>query len=174
MGPGIRSMWRPAIHRRRGHLTLAVNAAKADAGIVHTNHGEEELETLETAECLRLMGAHHFGRISFGGPAWPVILPVNYIFEEPNLVIRTAPGEKLEFVPMTAVAFEIDEADPDGEWGWSVLVQGPALDITEAADTYSGRLRAFDVTPWAPGRRDHWLKITAVEVSGRWFGQPPR
>jgi len=151
-----------------------VNAAKADAGIVHANHGEEELETLETAECLRLMGAHHFGRISFGGPAWPVILPVNYIFEEPNLVIRTAPGEKLEFVPMTAVAFEIDEADPDGEWGWSVLVQGPALDITEAADTYSGRLRAFDVTPWAPGRRDHWLKITAVEVSGRWFGQPPR
>jgi len=58
---------------------------------------------------------------------------VNYIFEEPNVVIRTAPGAKLEFAPMTGVAFEVDDAVPGGEWGWSVLVQGPALDITEAS-----------------------------------------
>jgi uncharacterized protein len=140
---------------------------------VHPGHGGEELEALEPAECLRLLVAHHFGRISFWGSAWPVILPVNYIFEEPNLIIRTAPGAKLEFAPMTAVAFEVDEADPDGEWGWSVLVQGPALDITEAADNYSAALRALDVIPWAPGRRDHWLKITAIEMSGRRFGHPP-
>jgi uncharacterized protein len=139
---------------------------------VHPPHEEEELEVLEPAECLRLLGVHHFGRISFGGPAWPVILPVNYIFEEPNLVIRTAPGDKLEFAPMAGVAFEVDEADPAGQWGWSVLVQGPALDISESADTYSARLRSLALTPWAPGRRDHWLKITAIEVSGRRFGHP--
>jgi uncharacterized protein len=73
---------------------------------------------------------------------------------------------------MTAVAFEIDEAAPGGEWGWSVLVQGPAFDITEASDG-SAQLRALAVTPWAPGRRDHWLKIATVEVGGRRFGQPP-
>jgi len=136
------------------------------------SHDDEELEVLGPAECLRLLGDHHFGRMAFGGPVWPTILPVNYIVEEPNVVIRTAPGAKLEFAPMTAVAFEIDEAAPGGEWGWSVLVQGPAFDITEASDSYSARLRALDVTPWAPGRRDHWLKIAIVEISGRRFGHP--
>jgi hypothetical protein len=47
---------------------------------------------------------------------------VNYIYE-PNLIIRTAPGEKLECA-------------------------------------------------WVPGRRDYWLKISAVEVSGRRFSRP--
>jgi uncharacterized protein len=138
--------------------------------MVHVSDDGEDLEVLDRQECLRLLVGHHFGRIAFSGLSWPVILPVNYIFEDPSLIIRTAPGEKLEFVPMSAVAFEVDDADPAGASGWSVLVQGPAFDITESADEYSARLRTLDVTPWAPGRRDHWLKISAVEVSGRRFG----
>jgi nitroimidazol reductase NimA-like FMN-containing flavoprotein (pyridoxamine 5'-phosphate oxidase superfamily) len=131
----------------------------------------DDLEILDREECLHLLGTHHFGRIAFYGASWPVILPVNYVFDEPSLMIRTAPGEKLEFVPMTVVAFEVDDADPAGSWGWSVLVQGPAFDITESTDVYSARLRSLEVTPWAPGRRDHWLKLSAVTVTGRRFGQ---
>ncbi len=134
---------------------------------------DDDLEALGQDECLRLLSGHYFGRIAFYGETWPVILPVNYVFEEPSLVIRTAPGAKLEFAPGKAVAFEVDDADPDGAWGWSVLVQGPAFDITEATDGYSAQLRALNVTPWAPGHREHWLKITAVQVTGRRFARVP-
>jgi len=129
-----------------------------------------DLEVLGREECLRLLASHNFGRIAFYGQSGPVILPVNYIFDEPSMIIRSAAGAKLEFAPMTTVAFEVDHADPEGPSGWSVLVQGPVFDITELSDAYSARLRALDVTPWAPGRREHWLKVTAVEVTGRRFG----
>ena len=144
-----------------------------DTGVVTTEVPDSDLEVIGLDECLGLLRAHHFGRIAFYGASWPVVLPVNYLFEEPSLVVRTAPGAKLEFAPLAAVAFEVDEADPAGAWGWSVVVQGPAFDITESADAYSARLRALEVTPWAPGRHEHWLKITAVEVSGRRFGPVP-
>jgi len=129
-----------------------------------------ELEVLGRDECLELLAGHNFGRIAFYGRSGPVVLPVNYIFDEPSLIIRTAPGAKLELAPMTTVAFEIDDADPEGASGWSVLVQGPIFDITETTDAYSARLRALDVRPWAPGHREHWLKVSAVEVAGRRFG----
>src|ERR1700736_2244855 len=54
-----------------------------------------------------------------------------------SVVIRTVPGAKLEEAPLTAVAFEIDDADRYGHWAWSVLVQGPAFDITSSADELS-------------------------------------
>jgi nitroimidazol reductase NimA-like FMN-containing flavoprotein (pyridoxamine 5'-phosphate oxidase superfamily) len=133
----------------------------------------EGLDVLEPWECITLLARHHLGRLAFWGPTWPVVLPVNYVFEEPSLVIRTAPGAKLEWAPARPVAFEVDDADPAGAWGWSVLVQGPAFDITEATGPYSARLRELGVTPWAPGRREHWLKVSAVELSGRRFGPVP-
>jgi len=128
---------------------------------------------LAADECLSRLARHQFGRLAFWGPAWPIVLPVNYVFEEPNLVIRTAPGSKLEWAPGSVVAFELDETAPDGAWGWSVLVQGPAFDITDATDEYSARLRALGIVTWAPGAREHWLKVSAVEVSGRRFGPVP-
>jgi nitroimidazol reductase NimA-like FMN-containing flavoprotein (pyridoxamine 5'-phosphate oxidase superfamily) len=131
------------------------------------------LDVLAVSECVTLLTRHHFGRLAFWSAPWPVVLPVNYVFEEPSLVIRTAPGTKLEWAPGSAVAFEVDDADPAGTWGWSVLVQGPAFDITEATDSYSVRLRELGVTPWAPGHREHWLKVSALEVSGRRFGPVP-
>ena len=57
------------------------------------------------------------------------------------------------------VAFEIDDADRDGRWSWSVVAQGPAFDIT--------------AEPAAPGAKQRWLKMTATRVSGRRFARPP-
>jgi uncharacterized protein len=130
------------------------------------------LRMLSDDECVRLLRRHRFGRLAVGLEGWPAILPVNYLFDGTSVVIRTAPGAKLEQAPLAAVAFEIDDADRYGHWGWSVLVQGPALDITSSADELSEHLRTLPVRPWAPGARDHWLKITAVRVSGRAFGDP--
>lgn len=134
---------------------------------------DEGLEVLGDEECLALLTDHHFGRMAFLADGWPMILPVNYVFVEPSIVVRTGPGAKLEEVPLTMVAFEIDDADPDGAWGWSVLAQGPAFDISDSLDEYSDGLRHLPVQPQAPGHRPSWLKIAARRVSGRRFGPVP-
>jgi nitroimidazol reductase NimA-like FMN-containing flavoprotein (pyridoxamine 5'-phosphate oxidase superfamily) len=132
----------------------------------------EGLRVLTYDECVTLLRRHRFGRLALGVQGWPAILPVNYLYDGTSVVIRTAPGAKLDEAPMTAVAFEIDDADRFGHWGWSVLVQGPAFDITMSGDELSEHLRDLPVRPWAPGARDHWLKIAAVRISGRAFGEP--
>jgi uncharacterized protein len=130
------------------------------------------LRVLSDDECVELLRRHRFGRLAIGLEGWLAILPVNYLFDGSNVVIRTAPGAKLEEAPLAAVAFEIDDADRYGHWGWSVLVQGPAFDITSSVDELPKQLRELPVRPWAPGARDHWLKITAVRLGGRAFGDP--
>jgi nitroimidazol reductase NimA-like FMN-containing flavoprotein (pyridoxamine 5'-phosphate oxidase superfamily) len=138
----------------------------------HGSTPNEGLRVLTYDECVTLLRRHCFGRLALGIQGWPAILPVNYLYDGTSVVIRTAPGAKVDEAPMTAVAFEIDDADRFGDWGWSVLVQGPAFDITTSADELSEHLRNLPVHPWVPGARDHWLKIAAVRISGRAFGQP--
>ena len=133
----------------------------------------EQLQVLSDRECIELLSEHHFGRLGFVDGEWLSILPVNYVFEEPTIVVRTGPGSKLDETPLTMVAFEVDGADPAGQWGWSVLAQGPAFDITDSIDQYSAALRRLPVQPSAPGHRPNWLKITAARLSGRRFGSPP-
>ena len=128
---------------------------------------------LSREECTRLLAEHHLGRLAFWSGDLPLILPVNYVFEMPNVVIRTGPGTKLEETPLRMVAFEIDDADRDGRWGWSVVAQGPAFDITDSLDEFSALLRTLTVEPWAPGAKQHWLKMTATRVSGRRFVRSP-
>jgi hypothetical protein len=133
-----------------------------------------DLLELDAAQILELLRTHTFGRMVFADESWPVILPVNYAFADPTIVIRTGPGAKLASAPRhAAVAFEIDDADPKGSWGWSVLVQGPAFEITYARDEPSRRLRELVGQPTAPGVRDHCLVISALKISGRSFGEPP-
>lgn len=133
----------------------------------------EDLETLTDHECIELLRAHRFGRIAFASEGVPMILPVNYLYSEPCVIIRTGPGTKLASTPQTIVAFEIDGAAEDGAWGWSVVVHGPAFDITDSIDEYSEALRQLPVVADAPGERMHWLKIGAREVTGRRFGRVP-
>lgn len=133
-----------------------------------------EMAVLGDEECLALLARHSFGRLGFvTDDGWPVILPVNYAFAEPSIVVRTGAGAKLDDMPLTLVAFEVDAADPAGAWGWSVLAQGPAFDITDSLDEYSDALRHLPVDPRAPGDKPHWLKISARRISGRRFGEIP-
>lgn len=136
-------------------------------------HQPDHLQVLTEQECLALLSEHHLGRLGFVADGWPTILPVNYVFDEPSIVVRTGPGTKLEETPLAMVAFEVDEAGPAGTWGWSVLAQGPAFEISDSVDAYSDVLRHLAVEPNAPGDRSCWLKITARRISGRRFGLVP-
>jgi hypothetical protein len=68
---------------------------------------------------------------------------------------------------LRVVAFEVDHIDPDTECGWSVMMQGTALDIGDAIDATSERLRRLSLISWAPGVRQNWFKIQADTIAGR-------
>ena len=92
------------------------------------------LETLDKAECLRLISPGGIGRIAFTGRYGLTVLPVNYKLHDGAIVFRTAQdsptGEDLRTGIAHAeyqVAFEIDQIDPQTREGWSDLIHGPAL-----------------------------------------------
>lgn len=140
-------------------------------GSAHPEVGEDaELRTLDDEECIVLLRSHCLGRLAFTVDDQPHVFPVNYLFEDKSVVIRTAPGLKLDQAPLRPVAFEIDDASSDGTWGWSVVVEGPCINLTDCVDGWSERLRGLPVQPWAPGARGHWIGVYARRLSGRAFG----
>ena len=83
-----------------------------------------------------------------------------------SVVFRSAPGSKFyEGLGSGTAAFEIDGTDPVERTGWSVIIVGEAKEVTDPAEIE--RLEGFEIEPWAPGLRTHWVRICATSVSGR-------
>jgi nitroimidazol reductase NimA-like FMN-containing flavoprotein (pyridoxamine 5'-phosphate oxidase superfamily) len=128
-----------------------------------------DLEVISEAECLQLLERHHLGRIAFVVDGQPLILPVNYALSHRIVTLRTAQGTKLAYAPGSKVAFEIDEYESSTHVGWSVLVQGVAVDATTALDDVSWTARGATPHPLAPGVRIHRLAISPTSITGRRF-----
>ena len=126
-----------------------------------------EYEVLPREECLRLLAEHEVGRLGFVVDDQAVVLPVNYLLDGEVVVVRTDLGAKLSNVPMRHVALEIDDVSPGMREGWSVLVQGAGQDISTSIDPRSEHLRTLPLVPWAPGPKDHWLRILPTQITGR-------
>ena len=92
------------------------------------------------------------------------MLPVNYRFEDDQVLFRTSAHSELarHFSPGPA-AFQIDYVDDFVQAGWSVLVRGRAelLEWDELPDQ--------DDRPesWAAGSRNVYVRITPEKVTGR-------
>jgi len=130
------------------------------------------IEELSETACAQLLGAHHFGRIGVIVAGSPVILPVNYLYREGRVAVRTDPGTKLTAAAMGNVAFEIDEVDEESRTGWSVLVRGTGFDVTDSLDFVSEEMRRFPVDTWAPGDKASWIRIEPLAVTGRRISPP--
>ena len=135
---------------------------------------ENMVEELSEHECLELLGAHSVGRIAVVRDGQPLIFPVNYVLEGRTVAFRTDPGTKLSSAVLGRVAFEIDSTDLLYREGWSVLVQGIGNEITEALDSWSERILARSLVPWAGGEKDHWIAITSPSFTGRRIVHRPR
>jgi uncharacterized protein len=122
------------------------------------------VEVIDPDECLRLVGSQAIGRLGIVVGGEPVILPVNYAVVGGTIVFRSAPGSKLDMGPRAPACFEVDQFDDSMHAGWSVLVAG-RLEEIDAGDTGDA-----DVTPWAPGERDHWMRLVPRRVTGRRVG----
>jgi nitroimidazol reductase NimA-like FMN-containing flavoprotein (pyridoxamine 5'-phosphate oxidase superfamily) len=129
------------------------------------------LEVLSREDCLRLLAATPVGRIVFTRHALPAVEPVNFILDGETIVIRTGVGSKLVVAARNAVvAFEIDEIDIDNHSGWSVTVVGHAEEVHDTRERQ--RLARLPLRPWAPGERDHFIRIQVELINGRRFPTP--
>jgi uncharacterized protein len=130
-----------------------------------------EFVEIDREGCMRMLAAASggVGRIAVSGlGSPPTIRPVNYAFDErtQSVVFRSALGSHLrEGLGAGTAAFEIDGTDPVERAGWSVIVVGDAEEVTDRAEI--DRLDAFELEPWAPGLRTHWVRIPATLASGR-------
>ena len=127
---------------------------------------EPKLEHLSRDECMRLMGSVPVGRIVYTRQALPAVELVNFALSDGDIIIRTDAGGKLAAATHGAVvAFEADSLDPVGHAGWSVTIVGysRAVDCGEEIRD----LGQIALTSWAPGNRDHFIRISPAVVDGR-------
>lgn len=139
------------------------------------NHGNSVwIEHLTPAECWELLEAQPVGRLGVLVDSAPEIYPVNYVVDRGAIVFRTGGGTKWRgFERNPSVCFEIDAVDPVGATGWSVLLKGRAVALTDAEDIRLAGL--LPLHPWAFEHGTRFVRIVPAEVTGRRIGRtgPP-
>ena len=127
---------------------------------------ERELAELPKDEALRLLASVPFGRVVFTAQALPAVRPVNHLVDGSRIIIRTSLGSALSTDvdgTGTVVAYEADEIDPATHQGWSVVVVGRAVPVTDELH----RLRYRELLqPWAAGQRDEVIAISTDMITG--------
>jgi nitroimidazol reductase NimA-like FMN-containing flavoprotein (pyridoxamine 5'-phosphate oxidase superfamily) len=109
------------------------------------------------------------GRVGLTIDAVPIVLPVNFAILDDDIVFRTVEGTKFHAASTgTVLAFEVDGYAPDGEQGWSVVVQGPSQVVSDPTEVY--RIRELIADPWAvDSSADRAVRIKNTIMSGRRF-----
>jgi uncharacterized protein len=129
-------------------------------------------QELTKSECFELLAHEHLGRVAVVDDRGPVVFPVNFVLDRHMMVFRTGDGSKLDAaVRGSRVAFEVDGTDAVAHTGWSVLVRGEAVEVTDPAEL--ARLRRLPLRPWAPGAKHHYVRILPAVLTGRRIGSPP-
>ena len=126
------------------------------------------LTQLPRDKCLKLMASVPVGRVIYTLQALPAVELVNFAFDEGDIILRTDPSGKLAAAARGAVvAFEADCLDVANRTGWSVTAIGPSREVTDPEEIR--RLRAIGLTSWAPGARDHFIRISPEILTGRYL-----
>ncbi|WP_327714362.1 pyridoxamine 5'-phosphate oxidase family protein [Streptomyces sp. NBC_00490] len=128
--------------------------------------GNPELTELDTEQCWSRLGTHGVGRVASATAEGPMILPVNYTVVDGAITFRTAADSAPAHVVGEQVAFEVDHIDETFGRGWSVLVRGRARGVTRP-ETLRRLANQAHSEPWAGGRRDVWVWVDVVGISGR-------
>jgi nitroimidazol reductase NimA-like FMN-containing flavoprotein (pyridoxamine 5'-phosphate oxidase superfamily) len=123
---------------------------------------------LGPAECWALLATQPVGRVAVIVGHYPLVFPVNYAVDGETIVYRTGAGTKLHSIHRSNVTFEADEIDNEQRTGWSVMVKGVAQELSVQRDRHViSRVELTGAAPWAPGDRDHVIRIVADQVTGR-------
>lgn len=131
-----------------------------------------DLVPLERDDCVELLRSAPYVRIGFVADGAPTILPVNVLWHDGAVYLRTAAGSKLGTAAAgSAVAVEADGGDLERRTAWSVVVHGHASIVTDPAVEEALLGRSFE--PWAlPDERPFWVCITPERITGRRIERP--
>ena len=123
------------------------------------------VEVLGRAECLALLATQRIGRLAVMAEAdrGPHVVPVNYAILRESIILRSAPGTKLERLVTQPVTFEVDSFDPYMRTGWSVVVEGHAY---EASDREM-EVEAINFRPLVDRQNSRWVRLVPRTLSGR-------
>jgi uncharacterized protein len=128
-------------------------------------------ETLDDEECLRLLATAPFGRVVATAGALPLVVPVNFALDGRAVVFRTTSfGTLAAATRDTVVAFQADAIDAVTRCGWSVALVGVAEPVTAASDVL--RMDQLGIEAWAPGERNHYVRVVPGLLTGRYLLTP--
>jgi nitroimidazol reductase NimA-like FMN-containing flavoprotein (pyridoxamine 5'-phosphate oxidase superfamily) len=123
-------------------------------------------QELTKSECFELLANEHLGRVAVVDDRGPVVFPVNFVLDRHTVVFRTEEGTKLHAASRgSRVCFEVDRADAAAQTGWSVIVRGEVIEVTDRAEL--ARLRELPLHTWVPGARDRYVRILPAVLTGR-------
>ena len=126
---------------------------------------------LSKSECFRLLAQERVGRVAFMDDLGPIVMPVNFVLDRHAVVFRTDGGTKLDAaVRGSRVAFEMDGTDDAARTGWSVVIRGEAVEVTDQEEL--ARLGRLLLHPWAPGAKPHYVRILPARLTGRRISAP--
>lgn len=137
-------------------------------GAMDNPQAGRQAEVLTVDKCWKYLESSYIGRLAVINGAVPEIFPVNFITFERTLFFRTAPGTKLRsLLAGTPVALETDGLNAYATEVWSVIVKGLPAPVSDG----DVNLEMVDANrePWAPGLKEHLVRITPTEVTGRRF-----
>jgi nitroimidazol reductase NimA-like FMN-containing flavoprotein (pyridoxamine 5'-phosphate oxidase superfamily) len=121
------------------------------------------LESLTADQCEGHLAAGGIGRIVLSTGSGPVAFPVNFVFTDGAVVLRTS--DAMTAKVSGVVAFEVDHVDEAMSEGWSVLVRGHARLIEDPEERAVAA--HLDIEPWAGGARLNVISIEPFEITGR-------
>jgi uncharacterized protein len=135
---------------------------------MHNNTSGPDTEVLSTHDCWKYLRSASVGRIAVTTGGEPEIFPVNYVPDNGTVVFRTGQGTKLDAVlGGSVVALEADGLNNYGTIAWSVVIKGTAK-VVDTAEDFQEATDA-GLSPWEAGSKDHLVRVTPTELSGRRF-----
>jgi nitroimidazol reductase NimA-like FMN-containing flavoprotein (pyridoxamine 5'-phosphate oxidase superfamily) len=127
---------------------------------------DDRWHELSRSECFALLAGQQVGRVVLVDDRGPVAFPVNFVVDRHTVLFRTDEGTKLKIAGVGGrVAFEVDAINQEARSGWSVLVRGEAVEVTDPDELT--RVRKLALFPWAPGAKNRYVRILPSSLSGR-------
>jgi nitroimidazol reductase NimA-like FMN-containing flavoprotein (pyridoxamine 5'-phosphate oxidase superfamily) len=135
--------------------------------VISVMNPDDGFRDLDRQECLRLLEGAPIGRIVHTRHALPAVLPVNFCLDNDSAVLlrTSADSELASAVDGVVVAFEADEVDVTTHSGWTVVVTGRAMVVTDPAE--HARLSLSVPRPWLAVREEVFIRIESELVTGR-------
>jgi hypothetical protein len=133
-----------------------------------------DFETLTGAGCLDLIRPAGLGRLGVIRGGFPLIVPVDYAVHGDRIIVLTDSGPTLTAARQHRVSFEVDRIDVRKRRGWSVLVQGFAVEVVPGEDGSYHEVATVLIKPFVCATCDRVILISPISITGRRFSRSPQ